>query len=404
MTEAVQACVHCGFCLSTCPTYKVLGRETDSPRGRIVLMKHVLEGKLEYEQARPHIDTCLGCLACETACPSGVAYRELIHPFRAHTRPQTELSFVDRCRHQLIMHTLPHPQRFRFAAHLGRWAKPFRRLLPRSFHAMLDLLPETLPPAQSLHDFTPAQGKRRARVALLAGCAQQVLEPDINHATIAVLSRNGVEVVTPQNQGCCGALAWHEGDEHGARKCALHNLNVFPDDVDAVVANAAGCGSGLYDYAFLFIGTDVAQRAKEFSARAIDICAFLDQLGILPPPALPRKMKAAYHDACHLSHAQSVRTAPRKLLQAIENLELLEIPDQEICCGSAGAYNINQPHIADELGRRKTLNILAVKPDLIALGNIGCMMQIRAHLRRENKPIPVLHTVQILHRAYTGKL
>ena len=245
MASAVSTCVHCGFCLAACPTYRELGQEADSPRGRIVLMKEVLEGSLPLETALPHIDPCLGCLACEPACPSGVPYRDLISPFRAVSEQKRSRSLGERFRRGVAGATLPYPGRFRLAAQTGRIARMFAGLLPKSLRVMLELLPPSLPKKQAWNEVNSAVGVRRARVALLIGCAQRVLDPDINTATIDVLTRNGVEVVVPPNQSCCGALSWHVGNLKHARRFAGNNLNAFPKDVDAVITNAAGCGSAI---------------------------------------------------------------------------------------------------------------------------------------------------------------
>ena len=244
MTHAVESCVHCGFCLAACPTYRELGQEMDTPRGRIVLMKQVLEGTLTWAEAQPHIDRCLGCLACEPACPSGVPYRDLISPFRALAEPHFPRTAAQKFRRFLALQTLPYPNRLRLAAGLGQALRPFARLCPAALRPMLDLLPRSLPRQERWPALIPAQGPRRARVALLLGCAQQVLAPQINAATIAVLAQNGVEVVIPQEQGCCGALAWHTGNLKDAQAAARRNLRAFPTDIDAIVTNAAGVRFG----------------------------------------------------------------------------------------------------------------------------------------------------------------
>jgi glycolate oxidase iron-sulfur subunit len=398
MAAAVQACVHCGFCLAACPTYRELGQEMDTPRGRIVLMKQVLEGTLPAAAALPHVDACLGCLACEPACPSGVQYRDLISPFRAISEKKRRRPLLERIRRWAISFTLPHPARFRAAAVLGRFAKEFAPLLPKSFRPMLGLLPDSLPPRQTWPELTPALGKRRARVALLTGCAQQVLEPDINTATIAVLARNGVEVIVPRSQGCCGALAWHVGDLRRAQEFARNNLRAFPADVDAIVTNAAGCGSGLHEYHLILAGTGDAGAAETFRHRVCDVSAFLARLGELAPfPATSRRQRIAYHDACHLANAQGIRDEPRDLLRAIPGVELCELADAHLCCGSAGTYNIDQPEIAARLGASKARAVLDTRADLVATGNIGCLTQLRVHL---GPRIPVRHTMQILRDAY----
>ncbi|MBX5440730.1 MAG: glycolate oxidase subunit GlcF [Solirubrobacteraceae bacterium] len=400
MAQAIEACVHCGFCLATCPTYVTMGEEMDSPRGRILLMKETLEGTLEVDDVTPFVDACLGCQACETACPSGVEYGTLVTPFRAYAEPRRRRAPVERLRRELVLRTLPHPRRMRLAARAGRAARPLRRLVPRALRPMLDLLPPRLPDPQPLPPLMPAQGARRARVALLAGCAQQVLEPDITAATARVLARQGVEVAIPPGQGCCGSLAWHAGAADQARALAARNLDAFPDDVDAIVTNAAGCGSGMREYPLLFAGDPRAERAERVAARVVDVNAFLAELGLREPAgALERPTRVAYQDACHLAHAQGVRDAPRRLLEAVGDLELVEPEHWELCCGSAGTYNLERPEVAAQLGERKARALLDAGAQLVATANIGCLTQVQAHLRALGADVPVLHTMQLLDRA-----
>lgn len=400
MTEAVDKCVHCGFCLATCPTYKVLGEEMDSPRGRIYLMKEELEGTLDLEGIMPYVDRCLGCMACVTACPSGVEYGELLAPFRARAERARSRSAEERLTRMLVRETLPYPARFRAATIMGKLAKPLSGILPRSMRAMLDLLPESLPANQPLPEIYPAVGTRRARVTLLSGCVQTVLAPEINWATVRVLARNGVEVVIPRGQGCCGSLSIHNGEAAQARKLARTNLTIFPTDVDAIVTNAAGCGSGMREYGLLFAGEEEEALAQAFAARVRDVSLFLHELGLETPPPLAEPLTVAYHDACHLAHAQRVTSEPRQLLAAIPNVTVKEIADGEICCGSAGTYNLEQPALANELGTRKATNVLQTGAHAVVTGNIGCMTQIATHLQRLEEPLPVLHTMQLLDRAY----
>lgn len=401
MAAAVSTCVHCGFCLAACPTYQELGQEADSPRGRIVLMKEVLEGSLPLETALPHLDPCLGCLACEPACPSGVPYRDLISPFRAQAETQRSRSWGDRFRRALTQWTLPYPGRFRLAAISGKLAKPLAFLLPKSLRVMLDLLPPNLPAKQTWQEVNPAIGTRRARVALLTGCAQSVLDPEINTATIEVLTRNGVEVVVPSNQGCCGALSWHVGNLAQAQGFAKRNLDAFPTDVDAIITNAAGCGSGMHEYNLILKGTPEETRADAFRKSVCDVSEFLMRLGDLQPiPDQGKPLRVAYHDACHLANAQGVRVQPRTLLKMIPGVEVCEIADAHLCCGSAGTYNIDQPEIAASLGQQKAQNVLATKPDVVATGNIGCSTQLATHLAKLGSAVPVKHTMQVLRDAY----
>ena len=404
MAEAVSACVHCGFCLPDCPTYRTLGAEADSPRGRIVLMKEVLEGNLRPSQAQPHIDRCLGCLACETTCPSGVKYGELLSPFRHLAEKSRKRDPFSKLRRKFLATTLPSPARFRSIITAARFARPLRKFLPAALAAPLDLLPSKLPKVEALPSENPAVGSRKARVALLAGCAQQVLAPGINVAAVALLNRNGVDVAIPEGQVCCGALAWHIGDGHRAAAHAVQNLTVFPGDVDAILTTAAGCGSGLHDYPLILAGRDEQAAAEEFAAKVQDISTFLAGLGLPAPPAIGRKLKIAYHDACHLLHAQRVRDAPRELLKSIPGVELIELPDANICCGSAGSYNIDHSAIAAQLGEAKAKLIIASGADLVASGNIGCLTQLESHLEKLGANIPIRHTVEIIADAHAGGL
>jgi glycolate oxidase iron-sulfur subunit len=401
MAHAVSTCVHCGFCLAACPTYLIMNEEMDSPRGRIVLMRDVLEGKLPLAQAQDHIDKCLGCLGCVTACPSGVPYGELITSFRAYAEPKRERDALDKLSRALVRNTLPYPARFKAASALGKLAKPLAGLLPQPLAAMLALVPDEVPSrGEPLPEIYPATGVRRARVSLLAGCVQQVLAPQINWATLNVLAANGVEVVIPRGQGCCGSLGLHTGDADSARALAEVNLNRFPHDVDAVITNAAGCGSGMKEYSLLFKGTRLEERARAFAKKTMDISEFLDNLGLIEPKPLPQALRVAYHDACHLAHAQGVIGAPRRLFKAISNLTLLEIPEGEICCGSAGTYNIEQPETANALGDRKARNVLRTQPDVVATGNIGCLVQLKSSLKKMGQAIPVMHTMELLAMGY----
>lgn len=401
MAEAVEKCVHCGFCLATCPTYQLLGEEMDSPRGRIYLMKEVLEGELPAAEAMPYIDRCLGCMACVTACPSGVEYGHLLSPFRGRAETERDRSPMGRLVRTLVKETLPYPKRFHRAVRAGQFGRWARDLLPAELGAMLDLLPDQLPAADPLPEVYPAQGKRRARVALLAGCVQQVLAPQLNWAALRVLARNGVETLIPRGQGCCGALSLHIGETGQARTLARKNLHVFPEDIDALVTTTAGCGSGMREYPLLFAGEPEASQANAFSLRAQDISVFLDNLGIEAPPGLSQPITVAYHDACHLAHAQGVTAAPRRLLSKVPNLQCVEIPDGHLCCGSAGTYNLEQPELAHAIGAAKATNILATGAAAVVTGNIGCMMQIGTHLELQGRSLPVWHIVEVLDRAYT---
>lgn len=398
MAGAVQTCVHCGFCLPACPTYQELGQEMDSPRGRILLMKNVLEGHMDAATAQPHIDRCLGCLACVTHCPSGVAYGDLVSSYRDHVRRAGKSRAT--LTNWLALKTLPFPARFRAAVVTGRWFRPLHRFMPKALRPMLEMIPAELPARQKLPAVSPAVGERRGRVAMLAGCAQQVLQPDINAATIRVLVRNHIEVVVPPAMGCCGALAWHVGHGDAAMASARQVIDSVPDDVDALIINAAGCGSAIHEYPLLLAGTSYEERARQLAAKAIDISVYLDRLELEPIPRLPAPLKVAYHDACHLAHAQGVRAAPRRLLARVPGLEVVSLADADTCCGSAGTYNIEQPEIARALGERKAAAVLDTRASILATGNIGCLVQLEKHLRKRSDRVTILHTVQIVDRAY----
>ena len=404
MATAIEKCVHCGFCLAACPTYSLLGEEMDSPRGRIYLMKNVLEERLAAEDAQPYIDRCLGCMACVPACPSGVEYGDLLVSYRALQEETRRRPPVDRLARKLVMETLPYPKRFRLAARSGALGKAILPALPAAFATMLSLLPKELPPPIPTPPVLPARGERRGVVALLPGCVQGVLAPEINYAAAQALAANGIEVHNPPGAGCCGSILLHIGAEAKARELARRNFAHFPDDVDAIITTAAGCGSGISDYELLFKGQEEAERANAFSARVMDFSAYLAELGLRVPPGFTLERRAVYQDACHLLHAQGIQFEPRALLNQIPNLRLLSIADAGMCCGSAGTYNLDQPVIAAELGRRKVESILAVEPDLVVSGNIGCITQLRQQLRQIGNPLPVLHIAELLWKAYDGGL
>lgn len=411
MAHAVDACVHCGFCLPACPTYQVLGDEMDSPRGRIILMKEVLEGELPLFEATPHLDRCLGCVACVTACPSGVPYGELITGFRGWAEPQRSRPVIQKLTRAAVLTMLPRPALFRVGAEVGKFAKPLAKVLPQALRAPLDLLPSTVQPAQPLPEFTPAQGVKRGRVAFLSGCAQQVLTPNFNAATVRVLARNGVEVLIPPAQGCCGAAAMHTGARSLALEQARRNLGAFDTEaVDAIVSNAAGCGAGLREYPMLLAGEGKADeaRAEQLAAKVRDISVYLAELsadgGLEPFMPTSRPITVAYHDACHLAHAQGVKAEPRALIRSIPGVTLAEVRQGELCCGSAGTYNIEQPDLAGQLGDMKARNVIATGADYVVSGNVGCHTQLQSHLSRLGSPIRVLHTIELLDLAYRGEL
>ncbi len=402
MATAIEACVHCGFCLPACPTYLELGEEMDSPRGRIFLMKEVLEGSLTTDAAAPYVDRCLGCLGCVTACPSGVEYDALITLYRARAERTRKRGIASRVLRAMLLRTLPYPFRFRWALRFSMWFRPLLRWMPGRFGALTQLVPQQIPSAVVLPECMTAQGPQRGRVAMLSGCAQQVLAPEINMATMRVLAVNGIEVVVPPEQVCCGALAAHTGAMQDARRMAEKNIEVFPHDVDAVITNAAGCGSGLKEYPMWLRGE--SRAASEFSTRALDVSEYLCDIGIKDPPAWEGTLRVAYHDACHLVHGQQVRNSPREILRRIPGVQLVEIPESDLCCGSAGTYSLEQPELANSLGERKAKAILSTEPDVVVMGNIGCMTQVDVHLRNLASSLRVRHTVELLDAAYRGTL
>lgn len=403
MAQAVTSCVHCGFCLPTCPTYDVLGDEADSPRGRIFLMKEVLEGNLKPEDAAPHIDRCLGCVSCQSSCPSGVHYGDLLSSYRSNTHVDSARGFFARLRRTIASLTVPYPRRFALAMRIGRLTAGLARFAPAGLQPLVELIPQTLPPASRPPEVSPAIGKEIATVSLHIGCAAQVLNPEITASTIRVLNRCGVTVRVPRSQVCCGSLHWHIGDAGRASKLAKQNIMAFADSREPILTTAAGCGSGMHEYPLILADDDAKDQGKQFSGRVSDISVFLDSLE-MPVMKADRPLRIAYHDACHLAHAQRVRKPPRNLLSRIEGVTLVPLVDSELCCGSAGTYNIDQPEIASQLGQRKAQTVIDANCDLVALGNIGCQVQIEQHLKKLGNNTPVLHVAQILDLAQQGKL
>jgi glycolate oxidase iron-sulfur subunit len=402
--KILRACVHCGFCTATCPTYLLLGDELDSPRGRIYLIKDMLENdKPASAEVVKHIDRCLSCLACMTTCPSGVHYMHLVDHARKYIEQTYTRPLPDRLLRQLLAVLLPRPALFRSALVGGRLARPLARLLPGRLGAMLGLAPGTVPrrsPVDRPQVFRPA-GTRRARMALLNGCAQQVLAPEINEATVRLLTRLGVEVVVARGAGCCGAIVHHLGREHPAHAFAKANIDAWTRELegrglDAVVINASGCGTTVKDYGFMLREDSAyAARAARIAALTRDVSEVLEELGLGPVTAAA-DLTVAYHSACSLQHGQKITAAPKRLLAAA-GFTVKDVPEGHICCGSAGTYNLLQPEIAARLKARKVHNIERTEPDVIAAGNIGCITQIASGTK-----IPIVHTVELLDWATGG--
>ena len=402
--EILRTCVHCGFCTATCPTYTLLGDELDSPRGRIYLIKQMLEeGRPADKQTVKHVDRCLSCLACMTTCPSGVHYMHLVDHARAHIEKTYKRPFHDRALRNLLAYLLPNDNLFRLSLLGAKMAKPFSRILPGKLKAMVALTPKTIHPP-SPHDepqVFPAQGDRRMRVALMTGCAQKVLDPSINAATIRLLTRHGAEVVVAKGAGCCGALTHHMGKSDASHASAAANVTAWmrekrDDGLDAVIINASGCGTTVKDYGHMFRTDDVmAEDAATISGITKDISEIMAELG-LNEPVHAENLRVAYHAACSLQHGQKITVEPKALLK-MAGFTVLEPREGHLCCGSAGTYNLLQPEIAGQLKERKVANIEATKPDIISTGNIGCMTQIGS-----GTGIPVLHTVHLLDWATGG--
>ncbi len=408
--KILRNCVHCGFCTATCPTYVTLGNELDSPRGRIYLIKDMLEnGRPADEQIVTHIDRCLSCLACMTTCPSGVNYMHLVDHARAHIEKTYRRSLINRLTRSLLAMVLPYPKRFRTALKLAKLGRPFSGMFKsirplKPFAAMLDLAPVSVPPAspRARPGSHARQGTRgRSRVAILTGCAQPVLEPGINEAAIRLLTRLGIEVVVPEGEGCCGALVHHMGREEAALQAARRNIDVWTREVersglDAIVITASGCGTTIKDYGFMLrLDPVYAEKARNISALAKDITEYLATLD-LPQPAVQSDLTVAYHSACSMQHGQKITRQPKELL-AKAGFTVREPREGHLCCGSAGTYNILQPEISTKLRDRKVKNIVSTGADLVATGNIGCITQIAGCAG-----MPIVHTVELLDWAWGG--
>ncbi len=409
-----QECVHCGLCTASCPTYIETCNENDSPRGRIYLMRAVADGRLAIGPGvREHLELCLDCRACESACPSGVQYGKMIEPFKialkATATGRDKFSMLERL---ILHHLFPYPARVRWALAPARllqrlgvldWAERIglNRLLPPTLRRMQAMLPKLTRSHGRLPEVLPAKGPNRARVALFLGCVADAMFPETNAATARVLQENGCEVVIPRTQVCCGAIHYHSGVEQPALDLARRNLDIFDAaQVDAIVVNAAGCGAMLKDYAHI-LPADLHDQAARFVAKVKDISEFLMALGPIPPrSAVP--LKVTYHDACHLCHGQQIRSQPRALLAMIPGLEVVPLEESEICCGAAGTYNLTQPEMSERLGRRKLDHIEATRSQMVVTGNVGCILQIARQIKDRGRPIEVAHPVDLLDRAYRG--
>ncbi len=414
----IDKCVHCGFCLPSCPTYVLWGEEMDSPRGRIYLMKAGLEGRTEMTPAFvDHFDACLGCMACVTSCPSGVQYAPLIEATRAQIERRYPRSLADRLFRNAIFALFPFPNRLRFALmpliilkFVARRLQPSVSRSPKGFalrlRAMLSLAPRVTWASlfSSTAARTPASGTRRLTVGLLTGCVQRLVFPRVNEATVRVLAAEGCDVIAPADQGCCGALALHAGRLEEARAFARRTIDIFERaGIERVAVNAAGCGSSMKEYGQLLADdAEWADRAHAFAARVRDVTEIVSELGEPRAPRHPLAVRVAYHDACHLAHAQGVRQPPRDLLRSIPGLEILPFAEQEICCGSAGIYNLVEPDTARELGDRKVGLIDQVKPDMIATANPGCTLQMTAAAARLGRAWPIRHPIEILDASIRG--
>jgi glycolate oxidase iron-sulfur subunit len=407
--EILRSCVHCGFCTATCPTYQVLGDELDSPRGRIYLIKDMLENERKPdEKTVKHIDRCLSCLACMTTCPSGVHYMHLVDHARAYIEKNYDRPWHEKALRWALANILPYPTRFRVALLLAKIGKPFAPLIPDArLKAMLEMAPKTIPPVSRNDDpqsFAPL-APRKKRVALMTGCAQKALNTDINDATIRLLTRLGCEVVVAQGAGCCGALTHHMGKVDESHGSAAANIKAWAREMDgagldAIVINTSGCGTTVKDYGHMFRNEPLAADAARVSAIAKDVSEVLidliDEESVAGARTQHGGMKVAYHAACSLQHGQKIKTHPKTLLKAA-GFEVVEPADSHLCCGSAGTYNLMQPEISKQLKTRKVRTLEAKHPDIIAAGNIGCMMQIGS-----GTEVPIVHTVELLDWATGG--
>lgn len=422
--ELVLDCVHCGLCTAACPTYVETGNEADSPRGRIYLMRQVIDGKLELDgTVKGHLDLCLNCRACETACPSGVQYGKLIEPFREHmehAEPGRSVAPLSKIQRWMLNTIFPSRARTRLAlipARLAQWTgldwlmrkSGLLNLLPKSLRTMHGMLPPLKRHYGHLPEVLQPIGPKRAKVGLFLGCVADGVYPQTTYATAKVLQANGCEVWIPKTQGCCGALHYHTAQEDHARALAVENGKVFGvngpkwQELDAIITNAAGCGAMLKDYGHITHGRPGHDEVAAFAAKVKDVSEFLYALGPVKPTH-SLNIKATYHDACHLRHAQQIQKPPRALLEMIPGLELVPLNETELCCGAAGSYNLTQPDMATRLGDRKAANIIATGAKAVFTGNVGCLMQVQRHLAQAGRPIWCAHPVDALWASYSGVL
>jgi len=410
-----QECIHCGLCTASCPTYVETGDENDGPRGRIYLMRAVTDGRLGMgPHVRRHLELCLDCRACESACPSGVRYGTLIGPFKIALQKDAPAGAKASLLQRMILHHLfPYAGRVKTALAPARLFQKLglldlaeqsgmTRLLPPTLRRMMAMLPRLSGARPRLPEVLPPIGPKRARVALFLGCVADAMYPETNAATARVLQQNGCEVMVPRAQVCCGAIHYHSGVEGPALALARRNMTAFdPDRFDAIIVNAAGCGAMLKEYPHILPAAEHDQAAR-FVAKVKDISEFLVALGPVAPEH-PVPLKVAYHDACHLCHAQQIRSQPRQLLAMIPGLELVPLEESELCCGAAGTYNLTQPEMSERLGRRKMDHIEATGASVVAAGNVGCILQIARKIKERRSTIEVVHPVDLLDRAYQGK-
>ena len=417
----INACVHCGFCLTTCPSYRVIGKENDSPRGRIYLMDAINQGEVPLtDAAASHFESCLGCLACTTACPSGVQYDRLIDSVRSQVNRNHQRPLPARLLRQLIFSLFPYPDRIRLLlsplalyqwlglSNLVRSTGLLDRWAPQ-LAAMESILPQVTPQCfqDNLPETVAAQGKKRYRVGMILGCVQRVFFSNVNEATARVLSANGCEVIIPKSQGCCSALPAHQGETNQAQALARQMIDSFADTaVDYIIINAAGCGHTLKDYGHILQNDpDYCDKAVAFSNKMRDVQEFLAEVGLTAKLSAltDTPLKLVYQDACHLRHGQGITQPPRQLLRQIPGVTITEPMDAELCCGSAGVYNMLQPEVANELGQMKVNNLVNTGATLIASSNPGCALQIQKHLARQGHTLPLMHPIELLDQSISGE-